>query len=72
MAPSGARVLCSATVVEAPVSSMDVFPTILDYLGISIPETDGVSLRPLVEGNPVERDVVSFFAWPEQAQLHDP
>ena len=48
------------TVVEAPVSTMDVCPTILDYLGMSVPETDGISLRPFVEGKRMEHDVVSY------------
>ena len=39
-------------VAEAPVSLMDLYPTVLDYAGISLPEIpcDGMSLRPLLEG----------------------
>lgn len=48
------------TVVEVPVSTMDVFPTILDYLGMPVPKNNGISLRPFIEGTPVEHDVVSF------------
>jgi arylsulfatase A-like enzyme len=47
-------------VVNEPVSTMDVAPTILDYLGLKAPKTDGISLRPFVEGKPVEHDVVSY------------
>ena len=47
-------------VVEEPVSTMDVAPTILDYLGVRPPKTDGISLRPFIEGKPVEHDVVSY------------
>jgi arylsulfatase A-like enzyme len=48
------------TAVEAPVAGMDVASTILDYLGMPIPESDGISLRPLIEGNTVEHDVVAY------------
>jgi len=48
------------TVVDAPVSTMDVCPTILDYMNMPIPRIDGISLRLLVEGNFVEHDVVSY------------
>jgi arylsulfatase A-like enzyme len=48
------------TVVDSPVSSMDVCPTILDYLGMPVPECDGINLRTFIEGKPVEHDVVSF------------
>ncbi len=48
------------TIVEEPVSTMDIFSTILDYLGMPIPENNGISLRPFIEGKPVEHDVVSF------------
>jgi arylsulfatase A-like enzyme len=48
------------TVVEAPISSMDVCPTILDYLGMPVPKCDGISLRTFIEGTPVEHDVVSY------------
>jgi uncharacterized sulfatase len=48
------------TVVDSPVSSMDVCPTILDYLGMPVPTCDGISLRTFIEGKPVEHDVVSY------------
>ncbi len=48
------------TVVESPVSSMDVCPTILDYLGMPVPECDGISLRTFIEGKPLDHDVVSY------------
>lgn len=50
----------SGTVVDAPVSTLDVFSTILDYMGMPIPDNDGLSLRPFIEGKPVEHDVVSY------------
>lgn len=50
------------TVIETPVSLMDVCPTILDYLNKPIPRCDGISLRPLIEGEPVEHYAISY--WP--------
>ena len=47
------------TVVNQPVSAMDVFPTILDYLGVSIPKCDGISLKPFVLNRPADRVVIS-------------
>ena len=42
------------TVVEQPVSQIDYMPTILDYLGMPVPEKiHGRSMRPLVEGRKV-------------------
>jgi arylsulfatase A-like enzyme len=37
-------------VVKDPVSGLDLFATILDYLGVQAPARDGDSLRPLIEG----------------------
>ncbi len=48
------------TVVKEPVSTMDIFPTILDYMGMSIPKCEGISLRTFIDGNPVDHDVVSY------------
>ncbi|MBI4876272.1 MAG: sulfatase-like hydrolase/transferase, partial [Acidobacteria bacterium] len=43
----------AGTVVRNPVSQVDFMPTILDYLGLRIPEKiHGRSLRPLIEGRP--------------------
>ena len=52
--------IAAGTVVDEPVSSLDVFPTILDYLDIAGPAGDGISLRPFMEGNAVPHDVVSY------------
>jgi arylsulfatase A-like enzyme len=38
------------TAIQDPVSTMDLFATILDYLGVPAPQREGYSLRPLVEG----------------------
>ncbi len=43
-------VIKPGTVVTHPVSTMDLFPTILDYLGQQAPPRDGRDLRPLIEG----------------------
>jgi arylsulfatase A-like enzyme len=43
------------TVVREPVSQVDFMPTILDYVGLPVPEKiHGRSLRPLIEGRTVE------------------
>ena len=43
------------TVVRQPVSQIDFMPTILDYVGLPVPEKiHGRSMRPLVEGRSVE------------------
>ena len=39
----------SAKSIDVLVSHVDVFPTILDYLGLKQPECSGVSLKPLIE-----------------------
>jgi arylsulfatase A-like enzyme len=41
------------TVVGNPVSQVDYMPTLLDYMGLPVPEKiHGRSLRPLIEGRP--------------------
>lgn len=45
------------TVVKDPVSWLDLFPTILDYLLAAHYESDGESLKPLIEGA-AEREYV--------------
>ena len=42
-------VIKPGTVVREPVSGLDLFATILDYLGVEAPARDGDSLRPYVE-----------------------
>lgn len=47
--------------IDAPVSTVDVAPTILDLLGVTAPaEYDGDSLVPLVDGEPPPADRVVF------------
>jgi arylsulfatase A-like enzyme len=56
------------TVSSVPVVSTDLFPTILDYAGVSFPAdqpVDGVSLRPLFAGDALpERPL--FFDFPSR------
>jgi arylsulfatase A-like enzyme len=52
--------ISAGTVVKESVSSLDVFPTILDYLGLGTHPSDGRSLRTFIAGDPEPHDVVSF------------
>lgn len=46
----------AGAVVDAPVSNLDIFPTLCDYAGIEPPEgLRGESLRGLIDGNDPER-----------------
>jgi arylsulfatase A-like enzyme len=46
-----------AQLVETPVSLLDVYPTILDALGLPAPPVDGRSLLPLLRGEPAQERV---------------
>lgn len=51
-------------IVETPVSTMDIAPTVLDYLGIEVPPSmQGRSLLPVIDGTATERP---SFAGPTQ------
>jgi arylsulfatase A-like enzyme len=56
-----------SAVCDVPVTSPDLFPTILDLLGIASPAGtlfDGISIRPLLEGkNTIDRDAI-FWHFP--------
>jgi len=43
-------VMPAGTVVNTPVSHHDLFASILDYTGMKVPESDGRSLRMLIDG----------------------
>lgn len=46
-----------------PVASHDIYPTLLEVAGISIPEdqvVDGRSLVPLLDGTPLDREAIYF------------
>ncbi len=52
------------TKVNTPVSIMNIFPTILDYAGLTNIPSDGFSLRPLIEGGEPRYDfAVSEWTW---------
>ena len=55
------------TVVNAPASHIDLFPTILDYLNCPGHGSNGRSLRPLIEGRESSKDRVSVSEWPAAA-----
>ncbi len=52
-----------ATIVKAPVSSMDLFATILDYLEMPPHPSDSSSLRGLIEGAVNEDDTYVVTEW---------
>ncbi len=61
-------VIPAKTVVNAPASQLDLFGTILDYLGQPARPTEGRSLRPLIEGKESGAARVAVSEWPA-AQL---
>lgn len=45
----------NGSVDSTPVNTIDIYPTLLDYAGIEIPDgLDGMSLRPVLEGKKLE------------------
>lgn len=52
----------SQTIVDSPVSNMDLFATILDYLDMPPAPSDGKSLRGLIEGT-VDKDTYVVTEW---------
>jgi len=56
-------VIKPGTVVTAPVSHLDCYATILDYLGVSGPTSEGRSLRPLIEGREDGQGRVAISEW---------
>ncbi|MDB4265146.1 sulfatase-like hydrolase/transferase [bacterium] len=56
--------ISSGMVTDFPAVTSDYYPTILDYLGLSVPNQkplDGVSLRPVIEGrNPSRTKPIGF------------
>jgi len=51
------------TTVEGYVSTVDLFPTILDYLGMKPHENDGKSLRGMMEGKDDEHGAYVVTEW---------
>ncbi len=53
--------------ISAPLSTLNIFPTILDYAGLNNIPTDGYSLRPVMEGSAPKYDfAVSEWTWKNQ------
>ncbi len=55
------------TVVDAPVSHLDLFSTILDYCGMPGHRSEGESLRPLIEGQSTGDGRFVVSEWPATA-----
>lgn len=54
----------SASQCETPVCSIDILPTVLDLLGLSALQTDGVTIAPLLRGGKrIKRDAL-FWHYP--------
>ncbi len=50
------------TVIDAPVRTIDLFATVLDYCGLEIPRTvQGRSLRPLLDGDELPPEPAACF-----------
>jgi arylsulfatase A-like enzyme len=56
-------VIKAGTVVKAPVSHVDYYATILDYLAVSGPASEGRSLRPLIEGKEQGKGRIAVSEW---------
>lgn len=63
-------VIKAGTVVRQPVSQVDLMPTILDYVGQSLPEhIHGQSARPLLEGRDVPWRNYAFCQRADQSRM---
>lgn len=50
--------------ISAPVSTLNIFPTLLDYVGLKNIPSDGYSLKPVIEGAAPKYDFsVSEWTW---------
>ena len=58
------KVIAPNTVIQAPASQMDLFSTILDYCGKPGHESEGNSLRPLIEGREEGAGRFVVSEWP--------
>ena len=54
----------AGTVVDAPVTTLDLFATILDYCGIATPESESQTLRPLIDGTSDGAGRFAVSEWP--------
>jgi arylsulfatase A-like enzyme/tetratricopeptide (TPR) repeat protein len=53
----------AARVVQGPASGVDIAPTIAHYAKVKLPDTDGLSLHPLLETDRLERRAVLAETW---------
>jgi arylsulfatase A-like enzyme len=53
----------SDTVIGAPVSQIDLYATIMDYLGAGQHDSDGESLRRYIEGTSAAKDPFAVAEW---------
>ena len=67
------QMIKQARITEEACVSSDYFPTILDALGLSLPNRplDGTSLMPLIKGQPLHRKNPLCFQSKNVATLHD-
>ncbi len=56
-------VIKPGTVVNAPVAQIDLFSTVLDYCGVRDQESEGATLRPLIEGKDDGLKRVAVSEW---------
>ena len=59
------NVIPAGLVLEDPVSSVDYFSTILDYLRVPAPVTEGKSIKPIIDGVESGKGRVVFSEWPD-------
>ncbi len=57
-------VIPAKTVINAPASHHDLFPSILDYLGQPARPSEGRSLRPLIENPAADSNRIAISEWP--------
>lgn len=61
--------ISSPRVTDVPCNTSDIYPTLLDIVGVDLPDQpplDGVSLSPLIEGAMDDRDTpMGFWDYPE-------
>ncbi len=60
-------VILANTVVRTPASQIDMFATILDYLGQANHPSEGQSLRPFIEGKEARKDRFVVSEWPSSS-----
>lgn len=64
---AGPGIAKAGTTCDTPVSSIDLFPTVLDVCGVkSEAKADGVSIAPLLRGEPIIREAI-YWHYPHYA-----